>query len=301
MTHHWGYVGAFTAAILFGISATLNKVVLSEVNPTVAAGSIYIIAGLVLFAVRFSPFNKKILSLLETPTETEKNIQKKDYIILSLVIISGSFIAPFLFMHGLNQTSAVNTSLLINTESLFTASLAFVFLKERALKKDYLGIFLIMLGALFVTTSGEFYKLEFSKGILGSILVISACLFWSIDNNLSKFLSKKQDLLLITSLKCSFGGIILLLLAISLGFNINLQIHLLLYLFTVGAFSIGFSILLFIFALREIGAMKTSVIYSSSSLIGAFFAFLILNEPISIVQITSGLVMFIGIYILYKQ
>lgn len=301
MSHHRGYVGAIIAALLFGISSTLNKIVLSDVHPLIVAGLIYFIAGVVLLAVRLSPLNKKILLLLETPTKTEKTAYRKDYLILALVIISGSFIAPFLFMYGLNKTTAVNTSLLLNIESLFTVFIALIFLKERAMKKDYVGIALLIIGAIFVTTSGEFMNLELTKGVFGSILVIGACLFWGIDNNLSKFLSKKQDLILITALKCSIGGIILLTLSIFMGITFDLPLRTLPYIFTVGAFSIGFSIMLFLFALREIGAMKTGVIFSTSSLMGALFAFAILKEPFTAIQMFAGAIMLYGLYLLYKK
>ena len=32
MTHHWGYVSAVASALLFGISSTLNKIALENVN-----------------------------------------------------------------------------------------------------------------------------------------------------------------------------------------------------------------------------------------------------------------------------
>jgi len=73
------------------------------------------------------------------------------------------------------------------------------------------------------------------------------------------------------------------------------------YLFSVGAFSIGFSIVLFVFALREIGSMKTGVIYSTSSFFGAVLAFVVLREPFTLIQLIAGLIMFLGVYILYKK
>ncbi len=301
MTHHWGYVGAITAAVLFGVSSTLNKIVLSDVNPVLTAGLIYLIAGVALFAVRLSPLNRRILHLLETPTETEREIRRKDYAILALVILSGSFIAPFLFMHGLNETTAVNTSLLLNTEAVFTAFIALAFLGERAARKDYLGMALVVVGAVFVTTSGEFGDLRMTEGLFGSLLVVAACLFWGLDNNLSKFLSVKRDIILITALKCSSGGALLLALSALMGMPFYLPLWSLPYIFTVGAFSIGFSIMFFLFALREIGAMKTGVIFSSSSLIGAVFAFAVLSEPFTAVQALAGIAMLSGIYMLYME
>lgn len=55
MEHYWGYVGAIVSALLFGLGTTLNKIVLAEVNPTVAAGLIYLFAGLSLSLIWFTP------------------------------------------------------------------------------------------------------------------------------------------------------------------------------------------------------------------------------------------------------
>ncbi len=301
MTHHWGYVGAVASAVLFGVSSTLNKIALENVNPLLIAGMIYFIGGILLFGVHLSPLHRKILSLFETPTETETKISKKDYEILAFVILCGSVIAPLMLLHGLNETTAINASLLLNTESLFTVLFAFAFLKERGAKKDYLGIFLLLIGVVFITTNSEFQRLTLTAQITGNLLIVGACLFWGIDNNLSKFLSKKRDIVMVTGLKCFIGGGILLLMSLLLKVSLDVPITSIPYLLSVGAFSIALSILLFLFALREIGTMQTGVIFSTSSLFGAVFAFVILREAFSLTQFLAGLTMLLGVYVLYRR
>jgi len=300
MTHHWGYMGAISSALLFGIGATLNKIVLADVHPTIVAGLIYLFAGLALSIVRFSPLRNRVMAVLETPTKTETKISRKDFGILALVVLSGSTIAPLLFLNGLNQTTAINASLLQNTESLFTVLIALLFLKEKACRKDWVGILFIFVGVLFLTTNGEFYRVTLTS-FFGNVLIVTACLFWGVDNNLSRFLSKKKDLILITVMKCLAGGTFLLLLSWALGLKFQIPLFAFPYLISAGAFSIGFSILFFLLGLREIGAMKTSVIFSTSSLFGATFAFIMLRENFSFIQLLAGLVMLLGVYILYKR
>ena len=301
MTHHWGYVSAITSAVLFGVSSTLNKIALENVNPLIVAGMIYFVGGVLLYGVHLSPLHRKILSLFETPTETEIKISKKDYRILALVILCGSIIAPFMLLHGLNETTAINTSLLLNMESLFTVLIAFVFLKERGAKKDYFGILLLLVGVAFITTNGEFQRLTLTTEVTGSLLILGACLFWGIDNNLSKFLSKKRDIVMVTGLKCFIGGAVLLAISLFVGINFEIPLISIPYILSVGAFSIAFSILLFLFALREIGSMRTGVVFSTSSLFGAVFAFVILREAFTLTQLLAGLTMLFGVYILYKK
>jgi drug/metabolite transporter (DMT)-like permease len=301
MTHHWGYVGAICSALLFGIGATLNKTVLADAHPTVVAGLIYLFAGLALSLVRFSPLRGRVMSVLKTPTETEIKIGRKDFGILALVVLSGSTIAPFLFLNGLSQTTAINASLLQNTETLFTMLIALLFLKEKASRKDWVGILFLIAGASFLTTNGKFYELSLTQSSLWNAFIVVACLFWGVDNNLSKVLSKKKDIILITVLKCLAGGTVLILLSLTLGLELKIPLSAFPYLVSAGAFSIGFSILFFLFSLREIGAMKTGVIFSTSSLFGAMFAFIMLKESFSLVQLMAGIVMLIGVYIIYKK
>jgi len=290
-------VSAVASALLFGTSATLNKIALENVHPTVVAGMIYFVGGVFLFGIHFSPLSKKILALFESP-EIEPKITTKDFRILAFVILCGSVVAPLLLLNGLNQTTAINTSLLLNAESLFTALIAFLFLSERGAKKEYLGITMLLIGVVFVTTNGEFQKLTLTENIAGNLLIVGACLFWGIDNNLSRFLSKKRDIILITGLKCFIGGLSLLAIAFVIGVPFSIPLISIPYLLSVGAFSIAFSILLFLFALRRIGSMRTGVIYSMSSLFGAVLAFLILRELFSFIQLIAGAIMLLGLYVL---
>jgi drug/metabolite transporter (DMT)-like permease len=299
MSHHWGYVAAVASAILFGVSSTLNKIVLENVNPTVIAGMIYLIAGVFLFAVHLSPLCPKILAKLDT-VGTETEITKKDFKVFALVIVCGSVIAPLLLLNGLNQTTAINASLLLNAESLFTVAIAFVFLNERCAKKEYIGILLLLVGVFFVTTNGAFGELSLSKNILGNLIIVGACFFWGIDNNLSKFLSRKRDLILVTGLKCFIGGLALLSLSFFLRFSFTIPLTSIPYILFVGSFSIAFSIMFFLFALLKIGSMRTGVIFSLSSLFGAALAFIVLNESFTSIQLIAGLVMMLGIYVLYR-
>ena len=299
MSHHWGYVAAVVSAILFGISSTLNKIALENVNPTVVAGMIYFVAGVLLFVLHFSPLCKKILAKIDS-SETENKIVRRDLKILAFVILCGSIIAPLLLLNGLSQTTAINASLLLNAESLFTVVIAFIFLNERCAKREYIGILMLLVGVIFVTTSGAFQNLSLSENILGNLLIVGACFFWGIDNNLSKFLSRKRDIILVTGLKCFVGGLALLGLSFLLGFSFAIPLISIPYILFVGAFSIAFSILFFLFALRKIGSMRTGVIFSLSSLFGAALAFVVLGEAFTPIQLVAGLIMLLGIYVLYR-
>ncbi len=122
-----------------------------------------------------------------------------------------------------------------------------------------------------------------------------------MDNNLSKFLSKKRDIVMVTGLNCFIGGAVLYVVSLLLEVSFNIPQVSIPYILSVGAFSIAFSILLFLFALREIGSMRTGVVFSTSSLFGAVFAFFVLREALTLIQLLAMLVMLLGVYSLYKS
>ncbi|MPW38403.1 EamA family transporter [Thermococcus sp. 101 C5] len=300
MTHHYGYASALLAAFLFGMSSTLNKISLRDVHPMIVAGSIYVTAGVVLMFLRLTPLKDRILERLESSVKAQEGFSRRDLLLLAFIVLFGSFLAPLFFMFGLYRTTAVNASLLLNTETLFTVLIALLIFKERTSRRGILGILLILIGAVVISTE-NFGEVELSKGILGNILIILAGLSWAIDNNLSKLLSVKRDLLLVTSLKGLFGGSALLTLASLIGVPFYIPLQSLPYVLTVGAFSIGFSLVLFLFALREIGAMRTGAIFSTSSLIGALFAFLALGESLTALKVVFGMIMLLGVYVLSRE
>ncbi|MEM3011426.1 MAG: EamA family transporter [Candidatus Bathyarchaeia archaeon] len=88
---------------------------------------------------------------------------------------------------------------------------------------------------------------------------------------------------------------------LGLGLPFQIPLFAFSYFLSAGAFSIGFSILLFLLGLREIGAMKTGVIFSTSSLFGAAFAFAMLREDFSFIQLLAGFVMLSGVYVIHKK
>jgi drug/metabolite transporter (DMT)-like permease len=164
MTHHWGYVGAVVSALLFGVGTTLNKIALADVHPTVMAGLIYFFAGITLSIARFSPVRKYVMIVLKTPTKTEPKICRKDIGVLGLVVLSGSMTAPFLFLNGLNQTTAINASFLQNAEFFFTIVIAVFFLKEQCNRRELTGIAFLLIGAIFWPPTLSFTHYPWTNG-----------------------------------------------------------------------------------------------------------------------------------------
>jgi drug/metabolite transporter (DMT)-like permease len=287
-------------AMLFGVWFTLDKTLLGYLHPLALAALTYSLACIFLFSIRLSPLHPKILEILHRESKVEVQITQKNYLTLFLTAIFGAVIAPALYLNGLSQITAVNAALLTNVEILFIILIGIFFLKEKAKRKDILGFVFLLIGAIFLSTN-NLQNLTFNQNLTGSLLVVSACFFWSMDTSLSKFLSNKSDIFLLTGLKCAIGGSILLLICLALKLSFRLPINLLPLLLFIGLVCMSFSIVLIYLAIREIGSTRTGSIFSTSSLFGAIIAFIVLGEPLKISQLLFGVLMILGILILYKN
>ncbi len=295
----WGYVSVLAATVLYGIWNTFSKILLQDLDPLALSALVYCIAGIFLFSVRYSGINNRLMGMLDSKFEAETFMTRKDYLILLITATAGSVIAPFIYLSGLNEITAVNASLLMNAEVFFIIIIGIFFLNERFQKKEVVGLILLLIGTIFLAINGEIRNFSVTQSF-GTLLVIIAAFFWSIDTTLSKFLSNKRDLLGLSALKCSIGGLVLLTISLLLGLNLTVPINHLPYLLFIGLVSIGFSFVMIYYAIRKIGSTRTGSIFPFSSLFGAIFAFLILNEPFTFQQLLFGLLMILGVYIIYK-
>lgn len=280
----FGYFSAVLSALFFGSVTTLAKPTLDAINPLVLTCMIYLISAIAL-----------------TPATLHKkaSFRRKDLLLILGVSLAGAVIAPLLFFHGLHMTSASNTAVLSNTEIVFTVIIAILFFKEKINRIGYVGLSMVTIGAMVVTStkiSDSYFSLD-----VGSILVIGASLFWAIDNNVSKIITKRVDILKIAQLKSAIGGAILLGVVFATNIPVLLPENEIPFVLLLGTVGFALSLFLFLKSLHIIGVVKTIVIFATSSVFGLIFAVLFLHEQVSIFQIIAICVMILGIYLINRK
>ncbi|MDE1843891.1 MAG: DMT family transporter [Thaumarchaeota archaeon] len=280
----FGYFSAVLSALFFGSVTTLAKPTLDAINPLVLTCMIYLISAIAL-----------------TPATLHKkaSFRRKDLLLILGVSLAGAVIAPLLFFHGLHMTSASNTAVLSNTEIVFTVIIAILFFKEKINRIGYVGLSMVTIGAMVVTStkiSDSYFSLD-----VGSILVIGASLFWAIDNNVSKIITKRVDILKIAQLKSAIGGAILLGAVFATNIPVLLPENEIPFVLLLGTVGFALSLFLFLKSLHIIGVVKTIVIFATSSVFGLIFAVLFLHEQVSIFQIIAICVMILGIYLINRK
>lgn len=257
-----GYGEALGAAGLFALSVPLAKFLLGEVAPLPLAGLLYLGAGLATGG-----------SLLLTSRQSrEARLRKTDLPWLLGATLAGGVLGPVSLLYGLQSTPAATASLLLNAENVATALIAALLFGEFVGRRAWAAIAAITAGVtvLGLTPGGQW---GFSPGAL---LVLLACLLWGLDNNLTRHISLR-DPKAVVMVKGFLAGGFSWVLGVLWGASLPSLRYALLGL-VLGAVSYGLSILLFVRALREIGAARTGALFGLSPFLAAALALLLFRQ-----------------------
>lgn len=136
-THLPSALLALVAAVLFGVSAPLSKLLLGEIDPILLAAFLYLGSGLGLLMVKF------LQSLSNSSAASEANISRPDLIWIAGATLSGGIIAPIILLYSLDATPAAAASLLLNFESVATTILASLIFREAVSRRAWWAILII--------------------------------------------------------------------------------------------------------------------------------------------------------------
>lgn len=254
---------ALAAALLFGASTPLAKQLLRDTSPMLLAGLLYLGSGIGLSVAR----------LVRDRAWHTPPLARAERLSLLLAIAFGGVLAPLLLMLGLARTPAASASLLLNLEAVLTALLAWIVFRENTDRRVVLGMVLIVGGAAALTGRGAAQARWFEGGTL---LIALACLCWALDNNLTRKVSA-SDALFLAALKGLVAGVVNTGVALLLGGRLPGPAGLA-EAMTVGLLGYGVSLVLFVLALRGLGAARTGAYFSTAPFMGAAIAILALGE-----------------------
>ena len=279
-----GIAFALVAAALFGASTPFAKRLVGDVPPLMLAGLLYFGSGIGL---------SLILGLRKVFARGDLDVAwpaKADWGWLAGAIFFGGFLGPVLLMYGLTTSSAGTASLLLNFESVFTALIAWFVFRENFDRRIAMGMLLIVAGAVALSwapDAGEVAR--------GSLLVAAACACWAIDNNLTRKVSG-SDAMVVAGLKGLIAGGVSLAIALQLGQTLPPP-STTLAASVLGLLSFGVSLVLFVLALRHLGAARTGAYFAVAPFFGAVLAIIVAREAVTPQLAVAGALMALGVYL----
>jgi len=278
---------ATLSAVLFGISPVLCKMLIGEMSPVLLAGLLYLGSGI---GLSFVLVRQRINIIRETRSISRLHRRK-----LLGAVLAGGVIAPLCLVYGIKFGRASEVTLLLNLETVATTVIAWLIFKEHVSSHVWAGKVLIVLAAsIIILKSPE--GLAFSAS--GSLVVL-ACVFWGIDNNLTRDVDELPATAL-AAIKGYSAGLFNIILAAFLGFG-TIDAHQIGGALLIGAFSYGASLVLFIGALRKIGSARSSSYFAIGPFIGVLSALMLLREhPPAFFWLATAL-MLAGVLCLYRE
>jgi len=282
MSARFAILSALGAALLFGASTPFARALVGNLPPILLAGLLYLGSGIGLWLVRLARdrgFKPMSLSRAEWPW-------------LSGAIAAGGVLGPTLLMYGLTRASAADASLLLNLEAVLTALLAWVVFHENADRRIVLGMALISAGGVVLAWPSGGVGLTSSSGALA---VAGACLCWAVDNNLTRKISA-NDPIFIAGTKGLVAGVTNVGLALSFG-AMRPSASLTAAAATIGFLGYGVSLVLFVLALRGLGAARTGAYFSTAPFVGAAIAIAVFHEPTSPAFWMAAVLMAAGVWL----
>ncbi|HUN71422.1 MAG TPA: DMT family transporter [Steroidobacteraceae bacterium] len=273
---------ALAAALLFGASTPLAKQLLHGISPMLLAGLLYLGSGIGLSVGR----------LLRDRGWRASGLRRAEWAWLLLAIGFGGVLGPLLLMLGLARTPAASASLLLNLEAVLTALLAWIVFRENTDRRVVLGMVLIVAGAAVLAGPGPSRAPASGSGAL---LIALACLCWALDNNLTRKVSA-SDAAFLAGLKGLAAGVVNTGLALFLGARLPAAAGIA-EAMIVGFLGYGVSLVLFVLALRGLGAARTGAYFSTAPFMGAALAVLAFGEHPSPVLWLAAVLMGTGVWL----
>lgn len=264
-----GHLSAFLTVIIWGTTFISTKVLLTDFQPV---------------EILFFRFVIGLLALLLVYPHRLKGTTFRQELTFAAAGLCGICLYYLFENIALTYTMASNVSIIISVAPFFTAILTYLFIKgeEKLRKSFFLGFVVAMAGIFLIYFNGS--RLELNP--LGDLLALLAALLWACYSVLTKRISSYGYHTILTTRRIFVYGILFMIPALFL-FDFKPDLKRFanpVLLFNIIYLGLGASALCFVtwnFAVRVLGAVKTSVYIYIVPVITVAASSLILHEKIT--------------------
>ncbi len=288
-----GIALAFAGAAMDALADVIPKPLMAETQispaaPLMIVFLIYIVSGTI-----FTPFTAKSPSLF-------KFSRKSIYALTGLGV--AEVLGTIFFLYGLKDTSAINAAILGNSEIVFGIIIAMIVLSERIKRKEFLPFMLIGIGAILIPLGTSVSEHGFMTNfVIGDLMILLSGVFMGIVMTMYKRMGDEFDSKRIIQYTSFVGAAVAMAGILVMNIPFELDPNHLPTILVTGVVGIGIPILFVIVALRYIGAVRTILIFSTTSVFGALFAHVLLDEIITLANVSAIGLVIVGTYFLRKK
>jgi len=294
-----GFMFAILAAAFSALPNVIPKQLMDEhsvdnsiiPNPLMLVFVIYVVNSLL-----FSPIRR---------TKTKKNSEKTNKTTIVLLVLLGVVEASgtLSYTFGLQETSATNASILVNSETVFAILLGIMIFREKLSRKEMFPFLLIVIGSIIIPISVDIQhnNWQLSDFMMGDLFIVMAGFFYCLDTFIAKKISDTVKTRHIVHVMSCTGAIMSLFLMLLFEIPFDISLEQISVMSIVGFLGIGVTMMFFVMALRLIGAVRTVLIYSTTTVFSIVYSAIMLSETISILNIISAGTVLFGLIVLRNR
>lgn len=280
-----GHLAALLTIVIWGTTFISTKILLVDFQPV---------------EILFFRFIMGFIALFIACPHRMKGVSRSEELTFAAAGLCGVCLYYLLENIALTYTMASNVGVIISVAPFFTAIMAHFFIKsEEKLKANFfIGFAVAIVGIILISFNGS--KFELSP--MGDILAAAAAFVWACYSILTRKISGYGYPVIQATRRTFFYGIIFMIPAL---FFFDFKIGLtrfadMTYLFNIVYLGIGASAICFVtwnFAVKILGAVKTSIYIYIVPVITIVTSALILKEPVTWISALGTLMAVAGLFI----
>jgi len=285
----WAHIAGVVTSVIWGTTFISTKVLLNGFDPFAVLLYRFLIAYVALSIIK------------PKPVSFEGWKKEFWYMISGFTGVTLYFLCENV---GLTYTLASNASVIVSTAPMFTALLAFLFLKnEKPKPYFFMGFVVAMAGIILISYSG---KTTFQLNPIGDLLALGAAMVWAVYSVIvKKHIDMSKNMIAITK-RIIFYGIITML-PICLATDMKVDWNLMMQGTNMANFiylGIGASALCYVtwnYSMEILGAVKASLYIYVVPVITIVVSIFVLDESITLPKVIGVVLTIMGLFISEKK
>lgn len=282
------YISLVVTMLFWGGTFVAGRALAGAVDPANAAFLRFAIATLAL-------------AFLTRMIEGKISVPPSKHLVSVLFLgLTGVFGYNMFFFTGLQYIEAGRASLIIALNPLAITVAAVLFLGERLTAKQFGGLFISLVGAIFVITNGH-PQIIFSGGFgAGEALILGCVASWAAYSLIGRQVLQSMSPLVAVFYSSLTGTVMLFLVTVAKGTTASMLYYSAgdwLYLSFLGLLGTAAGFSLYYKAIKKIGAARSSVFINLVPFFSILLSWPILGESIKPSVLSGGLLLMAGVYL----
>jgi len=271
---------------VWAVNLSLVKIALQEIPPLPYNGIRLLLAAAVLL----------VWLLL---SEKNLRLRGRDLPKIILLSLSGYTLYQYLFITGINLTTASNTAVIFGSTPIMISLLSSFFKHEKIKPLGWLGIALGFAG-IYLVISGRAEGFSLSRQTWkGDLLLFAAVFLWAHYSVSARPLLKIYSPLKFTTVTMGLGSLMFFPFSIAHLRTLPyaaISLWAWLCMLYSGVVALSLALVLWFFSVRKVGNSQTAVYSNLQPVLAVVFAHLLLGETVTSSLLLGAMVVFVGIY-----